>query len=280
MENASLCVDELNRDFVVGVQHVYNNTPHAGLAGETPHNAWLRLTRKYGVVPPPSRDIQRHVFGVNCSRKIGDKGICILGIHYNSRQLQDLRIKSGQTEVKVRFDRFDLARISVWNGVGWLTVDSSFELPDDLSVWEWVGGMQDLRRIHSDNAKTNLSSVYSAINDLRRSGDVAAARAELGASVLTEKRIKDIERRHMRGITIVQDAKATEMKLVEVERPHDPLNSGVDAFAESFDVDEGEFTSRHGDIQDDDEFHDDQETIDETTPSQLGGVDDLKFDDE
>ncbi|MDX8528222.1 Mu transposase C-terminal domain-containing protein [Mesorhizobium sp. MSK_1335] len=269
-ENASVCVDELNRDFVVGVQHVYNNQPHAGLAGETPHNAFLRLSRKYGVIPPPSRDIQRHVFGVTCSRTIGDKGICILGIHYNSRQLQDLRVTAGQAEVRVRFDRFDLWRISAWNGVGWFTVGSSFGLPEDLSVWEWVGAAQELRRIHAENAKENLSSMYEAINRLRASGDAAAARAELGASVLSEKRIKDIERRHFRSITVVDDLKSAPAGLVPIESPRDPLMAGIDAFPESFAESAAE----------DDQADEAEDINDGAAPSQLGGVADLKFDDE
>ncbi|QKC97172.1 Mu transposase C-terminal domain-containing protein [Mesorhizobium sp. NZP2298] len=273
-ENASVCVDELNHTFAVGVQHVYNNQPHAGLAGETPHNAWLRLSRKFGVIPPPSRDIQRHVFGINCSRKIGDKGICILGIHYNSRPLQDLRVKAGQTVVRVRFDRFGLKRISVWNGDGWMTVNSSFDLPDDLSVWEWVGAVKELRRIHADNAERNLSSVYQAINGLRASGDAAAARAELGSSVLTEQRIRGIEREHFRGITVVEDKKAAKADLVPLERPHDPLHAGIDAFPETFGADQEEGADPH------DNHRDDQNFLDESTPNQLGGVDDLKFNDE
>lgn len=270
-ENASVCVDELNRDFVVGVQHVYNNQPHAGLAGETPHNAFLRLSRKFGVVPPPSREIQRHVFGVNCRRTIGDKGICVLGIHYNSRDLQVLRVTEGQAEVRVRFDRFDLSCISVWNGVGWLSVDSSFGLPEDLSVWEWVGAVQELRRIHAENAKENLSSMYGAINRLRASGDAAAARAELGASVLSEKRIKDIERRHFRGITFVDDVKTADAALVPLENPADPLMAGIDAFPETFAA-----SAEEEEASADEEF----EGEDEVMPSQLGGIADLKFDDE
>jgi putative transposase len=270
-ENASVCVDELNHDFAFGVQHVYNNQPHSGLAGETPHNAMLRLSRKFGVIPPPPRDVQRHVFGINLRRKIGDKGIPVFGVHYNSRPLQDLRVTAGMTEIPVRYDRFGIAGISVWNGTGWLTVPSTFDLPEDLTVWEWVGAVQELGRTHAKNAEANLSSVYAAINRLRASGDAAAARAELGASVLTETRIKSIERAHFRGITVVEDTAADKAALVPFERPHDPLLAGIEAFSETYEVDEkGKIIVRY------DELHDDEDSIDETTPDQLGGVDDLK----
>lgn len=62
------------------------------------------------------------------------------------------------------------------------------------------------------------------------------------------------------------------------ERPHDPLLAGVDAFSETFELDEkGKIIVRHDGDQ---EFRDDDETRDEVAPNQLGDASSLKFDDE
>ncbi len=63
---------------------IYHHTPHDGLNGATPHNEWLRLTAKYGILPPLHPDQRRHIFGTKIVKAIGDKGVRFLGIHYVS----------------------------------------------------------------------------------------------------------------------------------------------------------------------------------------------------
>ncbi len=129
--NACIDLEELNRTLVRFVVDVYHNTPHAGLAGKTPRNAWWELTRKYGVLPPPSREVRRRAIGIKCKRKIGSRGIRILGIYYQSRELQILRRDVKQNEVDVHVDRFDLGQIQVRTDRGWLGVglaDETLEL--------------------------------------------------------------------------------------------------------------------------------------------------------
>jgi putative transposase len=184
-----LSVDELNIHFVRAVVDIYHHNQHSGLGGETPHNAWLRLSKKYGIIPPPPSDIKRHIFGVkieNC--KISDKGVRFLGIHYQSRELQELRYSTKAT-VNIRVDRFNLKTISVWTGNSWLSVDSKAGLPQDVSVWEWVGAARELEHIHAKNAEAKLSVVAHAINRQRLSGEAATARASLVASSMDEAKL-------------------------------------------------------------------------------------------
>lgn len=220
--NASLCLDEFCRLFLRALIDIYHNTPHEGLAGETPHNAWMRLSRKYGVEQPPTHDERRHIFGLHCKAKIGDKGIRFLGLHYQSRdgsrQLQMMRKRLGNVQVRFRVDRFDLSRISVWDGEEWFTVQTRFEFPENVSIWEWVAACEQLRRVHADNAKLRLSVMLDAVNDIRASGEAAMLRAELGTPVVDGDYVKRQEAKLFRGIEVLDDRKEP-ARLLDLTKP-------------------------------------------------------------
>jgi len=194
--HACVDIEELNRTLIAYVVEVYHNTMHEGLAGETPRNAWLRLTQKYGVLPPPDPTTRRHIFGIACERRIRNKGIRILGIHYQSRALQNLRRTVGQRDVLVRVDRFDLGEISVRTKDGWLTVKPAIDRLNlsGVTYWEWVAAWSDLRRKNVDVAKLSLDVVHAAIESIRGTAEMARQRAELGSPVLTFEEFEKIDR--------------------------------------------------------------------------------------
>ncbi|MEA1647816.1 Mu transposase C-terminal domain-containing protein [Nitrospirillum sp. BR 11164] len=186
-ENASIDIEELNRTLILWVLDCYHNTPHAGLAGETPRNAWLRLTKQYGAAPPPNATQRRNIFGIVCERRIQAGGVCVLGIHYQSRELQQLRRTFRNQAVRVRVDRFDLGAISVQAPDGqWLSVKPAVGGLDLAGVtWrEWRAATEELRRRHADMAKASASAVNAAILAIRDSSTAAAERAELGKVIL------------------------------------------------------------------------------------------------
>ena len=216
--NASLCLDEFCRHFLRALIDIYHNTPHEGLAGETPHNAWMRLSRKYGVEQPPSDDERRHAFGIHCKARIGDKGVRFLGLHYQSRELQMIRKRLGNVQVRFRVDRFNLSRISVWDDEAWITVPTRFEFPENVSIWEWVRACEQLRRIHADNAKVRLSVMLDAINDIRAGGEAARLRAELASPVVNGEYVRHQEAKLFRGMDILDDRKEP-ARLLDLTRP-------------------------------------------------------------
>ncbi|MEA1653027.1 Mu transposase C-terminal domain-containing protein [Nitrospirillum sp. BR 11164] len=184
--NACIDLEELNRTLICWVVDAYHNLPHGGLFGETPRNAWLRLTSKYGVLPPPDRHRQRHIFGIPCERRIQNRGIRVFGIHYQSQQLQQLRRVVGQKPVIVRVDRFDLSSVSVKTKEGWLSVPPAVDGLDlaGVSYWEWIAAAKDLQRQHADTAKLSIPVVRQALAEIRGTADMAMARAELGSPIL------------------------------------------------------------------------------------------------
>jgi len=233
---AKLNIDELNRMLVRAVVDIYHHTPHDGLAGGTPHNEWLRLTAKYGILPPLHPDQRRHVFGTKITKAIGDKGVRHLGIHYNHAKLQEMRrmqaalpgTKAPRTEIRV--DRFSLWKISFWDGEQWVTADSTMGLPDDVSVWEWVGAAKELAAIQSANSKLKLSVLLKGVNDLRKAGQAASARAELGTDIPGAKQYAIAEKNYF-DREIEDDLEDDEQgDLAELRIPFDPTEVGIDAF--------------------------------------------------
>jgi len=232
---AKLNIDELNRMLVRAVVDIYHHTPHDGLNGATPHNEWLRLTAKYGILPPLHPDQRRHVFGTKIIKAIGDKGVRFLGIHYQHSRLQQMRTeqaalpgsKSPRTEIRV--DRFSLRKISFWDGSRWLEAEATMGLPEDVSVWEWVGATKELRAIHRANAKLHLSVLLKAVNDLREAGHAASARAELGTDIPSAKQYAVVEKNYF-DLDVEDDLEGAQPDLSELHIPHDPTTVGIDAF--------------------------------------------------
>lgn len=50
VKEASMPMDRIEREYLRAILDIYHNTPHEGLGGETPHNAWVRQTQLHKVV--------------------------------------------------------------------------------------------------------------------------------------------------------------------------------------------------------------------------------------
>ena len=93
---ASLTDDELAQIFTLFIVDIYHNTPHAGLKGETPANAWKRLSAEQGVTPPPDANHRRAVFGIPIARKLDRHGVRVFGINYTCPKLQEALLRGGR----------------------------------------------------------------------------------------------------------------------------------------------------------------------------------------
>jgi putative transposase len=191
--NACLNIHELNLIFIRYVVDVYHNSPHEGLNGETPRNAWLRLSALYPVLPPPSLEQRRGAFGLNLDRQINNRGIRVLGLHYQSPALQHLRAEVGQKSVHVRVDRYDLGAIAVQVGEDWMSVPCTFPEVAGASYWEWVAAGDSMARRNAVTSALPKAVARRALADIRGIAEMATARAELGTPVLTREEFERIE---------------------------------------------------------------------------------------
>jgi putative transposase len=234
-ERVVLNVDELARALTRAIVDIYHNEPHSGLGGETPANAWLRLSREYAMIPPLDQRQRRRIFGTVISRKISARGVRFLNIYFQSPELQRLwserhAIPNSPTpSVDIRVDRFNVNTISYHNGTEWVDLKTELSLPDNVSVWEWTAALDSLRKTHRKNAQVKLSVTLDAINDLRESGEAAAARAELGTDIISASAYRKVEMsRYAYDFTDDLMNKAKELASLAV--PHDPLTTSIEEF--------------------------------------------------
>lgn len=181
---------------------VYHNTPHDGLHGETPRDAWARLMKTHRLNPPPTGRRRRHVFGVNCHRVLGREGVRFLGIPYQSPALQTLLRKERQ-RVLIRVDRYDLGQISVWGGDGWVSVDAQGDDFKGMSVWTWRAACLELRKLNLSKAKLNRGVLRKAKSDLESKADHLRLVAGIDSPILTDEKFAAWEKEMDQCVEIV-----------------------------------------------------------------------------
>lgn len=192
---ANLTVDEIAWMLPRFVVDVYHNMPHEGLGGETPRNAWLRLTKHFHVIEPPDRDKIRAIFGVRLKRVIRKGGMHVLGLNYNSEYLEAYRRRVGDGEtVEVRLDQEDIGFISVRVGRDWLTVPCVLSGFERISVGVWKATLADLRRRFAREAEIAEPIVREAIRAIQKMAEKAVLRCGIGDYIETPEDIERAER--------------------------------------------------------------------------------------
>lgn len=206
---ANVTADVLGKALVRWVVDSYHNLPHAGLGGETPNDAWERLSQDYGVRPPPSPAQMRAVFGFSDERRIQNRGIRFMGLFYRNspdNMLAKLRNRIGQKEVRIRADLRNLGQISVCEnvrGARWFTVKCDFDWTEGMSADEWIRTTTNIRQRHADLAKLRETTVLSALQDIRRMSAASAEAAGIGPSTMTREMLLACEEREFRDLNIL-----------------------------------------------------------------------------
>jgi putative transposase len=176
-DRVSLTLQELCGVLTRWVLDVYHNSPHAGLKGETPANCWKRLVRAYDIVPPPDAHRRRVVFGLELTRELTPKGVRVLGLHYNCREIQELRRRHGDIALEIRISQWDLGHLAVrLADGGWLTVTNVRSGFDNVPLPVWLAAEADLRRRFKREAALADEIVAAAIKDAWETGAASAAR--------------------------------------------------------------------------------------------------------
>ncbi|MFD0463513.1 Mu transposase C-terminal domain-containing protein [Microvirga aerilata] len=196
--NAVIDADELGRAIVRWIVDVYHNTPHEGLGGETPRNCWIRTTRLHPVLPPPDPDVCRHIFGITVERRITNSGVRVLGLNYQSEEIQRLRRVAQQKPVLVRIDEGDLGYVSVRAEDGWLTVPCVKAGFNGVPLERWVATERALRREHADMARLSEEVVLQALADIKAFSASATQRAGIASPIITSTDVDRLERDRFR----------------------------------------------------------------------------------
>lgn len=146
--NACLTIDEYAEALVRYKIDDYHNRPHDGLGGRTPRTAWLDLTEEFGVDPPPDDHLRRVVFGLKLTPILGAHGVRVLGVDYNSEELNELFKQAGNIPVDVKVNLMNLgaitAKIGETEGEEWLIVDGPPEL-QGVTAKDWIAFWAELQ---------------------------------------------------------------------------------------------------------------------------------------
>lgn len=193
---ASLNEDDYCWLLVRYVVDAHHNSESDGLDGRMPRAVWLELSKRYPVWPPPDLHRRRQAFGVEVSRVITSRGIRLLGIYYQCRELHDLLTHHGfGVTLKVRVDPFDLGYISVRVAENeWLTVECHDAKMRGLDIHTWCEIVRAIRRRHGKLAQLVAPIVHAAFRDIDRRSAEAVLRERLGETAPTAELIDRLER--------------------------------------------------------------------------------------
>lgn len=202
--NANLEDDEIAWALVRYAVDAYHNSPHEGLCGETPANAWARLTKLYGVTESPDANKLRAIFGIKLVRHIRTGGVYVLGVNYNSEHLESYRRQMGDIDTDVRFDGDNMGHVSVRVGRDWLTVPCAHDGFERVTARTWMATLQDLRRRFANDAAISYPIVREAIRAIEAMSADAVRRKGIGAMSLTPEQVNQAERDLALGFVMPQ----------------------------------------------------------------------------
>lgn len=162
-ENIAVTVMELAKLMFRYFVDIYHNTPHAGLGGDTPANRYRTGVDRFGVLPPPPRDVIRHIFSTVIECRVGNRGVRVAGLFYQSKALQQARRTIRDRYVLVRVDTENLEAVSIKTDEGWITVPCSTPGFERVSLDHWSLAQAALRRKHASVAALSESVVNEAL---------------------------------------------------------------------------------------------------------------------
>lgn len=203
-KNISVTMMELAKLMVRYWVDIYHNSPHAGLGGDTPANRWRTGVARFGVLPPPPRDVIRHIFCTVIECRVGNKGVRVAGLYYQSKALQQARRAIRDRYALVRVDTEDLSCISVKTDEGWITVPCSTEGFEGVSLDHWRMCQAALRRKYASIAALSEEIVAKALLDIRAEVDQLRLASNVPSPIMSSESLITFNRDLERGFDMVR----------------------------------------------------------------------------
>ncbi|MCJ2120008.1 Mu transposase C-terminal domain-containing protein [Methylobacterium sp. J-001] len=153
-EDGRACIeaDELASLITRWIVDAYHGSPHDGLAGETPHDAWNRNIRLYHIQDGPDRNRLRATFGIPLKRRLGNGGILLMGLRYWCEPLRQHFLDRGDADIDVRLDPEDVSEVSVLINGTWHAASCTREGFEDVTMEAWIQASRDLAAHHRRGA--------------------------------------------------------------------------------------------------------------------------------
>lgn len=202
---AVLTIQQFSQLLVRWCVDIYHNKKHAGLGGETPRDAWVRLTNLMPPMPIPDPCRMRISFGIDLTRSTRMTGIRILGLDYSSEELQAWCRHKGDTEAEVKVDPYNLGAISVRldpDSVGFITVPCRTRFMEGRRLDDWIQTSEELSRRYEDVAQMRLPIILATIEEIERMHRNAVEIADLKGVVYDSDLIKHYESKLRIGFSV------------------------------------------------------------------------------
>ena len=189
-QRASLTVEQFRQLLIVFIVDEYHNTPHSGLRGQTPREAWSEAIRIHELPMPPDRNRLRANLGTRHRRKISGEGIYFANIPYTSAALQDYRLRKGNETLEIAVDCNDINHISAFFDGKWHTLKSPTDKLRGVPLIVWRSVSNELRRAYAEQAFKSCHIVLQALDRIQQTSNSAIVAAELGAIQPTAEEIQ------------------------------------------------------------------------------------------
>jgi len=202
-EREAVLTDDLLYEILVQfVVDVYHNQPHSGLDGETPANCWKRLSKKYGVSPPPCGFTRRAIFGSEFRAKVTGRGVQWFGIDYACTQLHHHFLHSPDRKVAIRLDPEDLGWATVRIGDVWYAAPALQRTFDGVALDDWKIVCRKLREKRAGEAALVEDTVHEALASISEKDRLARKRMRLVSPKMSAAQLEALNCDLYVGLTI------------------------------------------------------------------------------
>ncbi|MCZ7891063.1 DDE-type integrase/transposase/recombinase [Agrobacterium salinitolerans] len=199
--HASVFMDEFARIIIFAICDIYHRTRHSGLGGNTPHNEWVEATGSIEIKYPPSQLRMIAAFGYPTTATIQKDGIVVCGVTFRDERLNALRRRIGQKPIDVMYDPMYARHVLVKakDETEYFAVENVLGLDHTVSFHEWLAVLKEERDEIAEKTKEDLKIMYAGIRRMRRTGEAATIRANLGARIPTAEDMERLNREVVRG---------------------------------------------------------------------------------
>ena len=123
---AAIDYQTLYKIIVKWIVEIYHNRPHKSLQGKTPLEVWTEKSQKMVLELPANPQVLEVITGIPATRTVFHYGIELDGLHYNSRELQEIRRSFGDNlKVQLKFyeDQVGFIHVLDWKINEYFRVD-------------------------------------------------------------------------------------------------------------------------------------------------------------
>jgi putative transposase len=174
---ASLTTEELSTAFVRYAVDIYHLTPHEGLRGETPFDAWERLCEECAPLPAPDETKFTSLFGILRNPKLTKSGLRVLGIYYQSDELQAWHRRKGDVVMEIRVHPKNVAIAVVNFGGKWARITPTEDGYQNVTMPDYLAALKRERAQNLGKAKVHHPTLKKALRETADLGRSSRRRA-------------------------------------------------------------------------------------------------------